>query len=61
MKLEQDLFKELEHVFKQFDFEKSKHEKFNIFSVLYKEHDERKFIAALLDPYASHKKSYTYL
>lgn len=40
-------------------------EKFNIFSVLHKEHDERRlhsrFIAALLDPYASHKQKFGFL
>ncbi|PXY02377.1 hypothetical protein DF185_06940 [Marinifilum breve] len=48
-----DLLKE------RFDVVREKEEKFNIFSVLHKEHDERRlhsrFIAALLDPFGSHE------
>jgi hypothetical protein len=65
MDMFKDLFGELELIYKKFDFEKSKDEKFNIFSVLYKYHDEKKlhsrFIAALLDPFASHNKSILFL
>ena len=65
MEMFKDLFKELELIYKKFDFEKSKDEKFNIFSVLYKYHDEKRlhsrFIAALLDPFASHNLSYSFL
>lgn len=65
MKIETHFFKELELIYKKHNFLKSKEEKFNIFSVLYKEHDEKKlhsrFIAALLDPFASHEIGYTFI
>ena len=65
MKLDTYLFKDLEIVFKKHEFLNSKNEKFNIFSILYKEHDERRlhsrFIASLLDPFGSHNMSFAFL
>ncbi len=58
-------FKEFDFLRERHEFVKSKEEKYNIFSVLYKEHDERKlhsrFIASLLDPFGSHEKHNVFL
>jgi len=65
MKIENHFFKDIELVYKNYLIIKEKEEKFNIFSVLYKEHDEKnlhsRFISALLDPFGSHKLSYKFL
>jgi hypothetical protein len=65
MKFDDYFFRELELIYKKYDFIKSKDEHFNIFSVLYKEYDEKnlhsRFIAALLDPFASHKMHQVFL
>ncbi len=64
-KLDKHIFQQLELVYKKYEFLKSKEEKFNIFSVLYKDYEEVKlhsrFISTLLNPYASHKKGSIFL
>ena len=65
MKIDNSVLKQLEIIYNKYSFLKSKEEKFNIFSVLYKNHEEVKlhsrFIAALLDPHASHEKGFAFL
>lgn len=60
-----DLLKDLEIIRTKHKYLNSQKEKYNIFSVLYREHDERKlhsrFIASLLDPYGSHEKDFLFL
>ncbi len=59
------LLKELALIQKEYDFKRAQEEQFNIFSVLHKEHDERRlhsrFIAALLDPHGSHELGVAFL
>lgn len=59
------LFKELFLTKRKYDYKYEKEEKFNIFSVLYKWHDEVKlhsrFLSALLNPAGSHKKGSIFL
>jgi len=57
--------KKIELIKSKYDILREKEEKFNIFSVLHKDHDEvrlhSRFIAALLDPHASHSMDKTFL
>ncbi len=59
------LLKELFLTKRKYDYKYEKEEKFNIFSVLYKWHDEVKlhsrFLSALLNPAGSHKKGSVFL
>ncbi|MCD8455162.1 PD-(D/E)XK nuclease family protein [Tenacibaculum finnmarkense genomovar ulcerans] len=60
-----DLFKEIKLLKNEYDLVREKEEQFNIFSIMYKSHNEVKlhsrFIASLLNPYGSHKKGYKFL
>jgi len=64
MEIEHTL-KKIHLIKKEYDLLRRREEKFNIFSVLHFEHDERRlhsrFIANLLDPYASHGLNHTFL
>ncbi len=55
----------IELVKTKYDILRQREEQFNIFSVLYKNHEEKRlhsrFIANLLDPFASHGKGNTFL
>ncbi len=59
------LLKEIELLKKEFDLTREKEEQFNIFSVMYKDHEEVKlhsrFIATLLNPKGSHQMKYKFL
>ena len=59
------LLKELSIISMKYEILYEQKEKFNIFSVLHKDHDERRlhsrFIAALLNPEGTHKKGNIFL
>ena len=61
----QHLLQNIHLVKQEYDIIRNKEEKFNLFSVLHKMHDERRlhsrFISNLLDPYASHNFRHTFL
>lgn len=49
----------------KYDLAREREEKFNIFTIMHKQHDERRlhsrFIAALLNPFGSHQMQHTFL